>query len=103
GGKHKVDREGGLDGDLRSFEVPDFADENDVGVLAQKSAQGSGEVQTDLFLHLDIIDAHQVELDRVFSRHDVCFDGVQRLQRGVERVCLTASRWSSNEDHAVRL
>ncbi len=43
----------------------------------------------------------QVELNRIFRSHDVGFDRVQRLQSGVESVCLTTSRWSSDQDHAV--
>ena len=34
--KHQVAGEGGFDGDFRGFEVTDFADQDDVGILTQK-------------------------------------------------------------------
>ena len=68
-----------LDGDLRRLEVADFADQNDVRVLAQERPQGGGEVQADGLFHLHLIDALEVEFDRVFCRHDVGFRRVQAL------------------------
>ena len=45
--EHEVAGERRLDGDLRRLEVADFADEDDVGVLAQEAAQRGGEVEAD--------------------------------------------------------
>ena len=56
-GEHKVAGESGLDGDFSGFKVSDFADQNDVGILAQEGSQGSGKVQADLLLHLHLVDA----------------------------------------------
>src|ERR1044071_5999102 len=103
GREYEVASECGFDSDLSRFEVADFADQNDVGILAQERTKSGGEVQADLLLHLHLVDARQVELDRVFGGHDVCIDRVQRLERGVERVCLTASCWTSYQHHSVRL
>ena len=50
-----------------------------MGGLPQKGAQGRGEVQPDLLLHLHLVDAVQVELHRVLGGHDVglgCVDAV---------------------------
>ena len=55
-----------------------------------------------MFLHLYLIDSHQVEFDRVFSRHDVGIDRVERLQGRIKSVGLTTTRWTSNQNHAVR-
>ncbi len=49
---------------LRGFRVADFADQDDVGVLAQERAQHAGEVQADLLAHRHLVDARQVEFDR---------------------------------------
>ena len=76
-GKHQVAGESGLDGDFRGFKVADFADQNDVGILPQEGAQRGGKVQADLFFHLHLVDAAQLEFDRIFGRHDV---GVGRVQ-----------------------
>ena len=45
--------------DFGRLEVADFADQDDVGVLAKEGAKGGGEVQPDLLLHLDLVDAGQ--------------------------------------------
>ena len=77
GGKHQVAGERGFHGDFRRFKVANFADQNDVGVLPQEGAQRRGEIQPDLILHLHLVDARQLEFDRVFGGHDV---GVGRIQ-----------------------
>src|SRR5205085_9050170 len=69
----------------------------------EERAQGGCEVQTDLLLHLHLIDGGQVELDGVFRRHDVRLQRVQGLQRGVERVRFTRTRGACDENHAVGL
>src|SRR5688500_16205535 len=68
--KNKVTRQGGLDRDLRGLEVADLTDEDDVRILTQERAKSSGKVQADLLLHLDLIDPFEIELDRIFGRHD---------------------------------
>ena len=70
-GKHQVAGQRGLDRDFGGFKVSNFADQDDVGILPQEGAQGGGEVQADLLLHLHLVDALQLELDRILGRHDV--------------------------------
>ena len=57
--------------DFGGFEVADLADHDDVGVLPQERAQGHREVQADLVVHLHLVDAVQVVLDRIFGGADV--------------------------------
>ena len=38
--EHKVSGERGLDGDFGGFKVADFADQDDVGILAQETSAG---------------------------------------------------------------
>ena len=59
------------EGDLHRFLVADFADEDDVRVLTQEAAQRGGEVEADVLADLHLVDAKEVELDRVLGRHDV--------------------------------
>ena len=47
----------GLGCDLRGFEVTDFADHDDIGILAQDGAQQGGEGQADLRFDLNLVDA----------------------------------------------
>ena len=102
-GKHQVARERGLDGDFRRFEVSNFADQNDVRVLPQEGAQRGGKVQADLLLHLHLVDALQLELDRIFGRHDVGIGLVQPRDGGIQSVGLARSRRPGDQHHSVGL
>ena len=77
-----------FDGNLGSLEVPDLADEDDVGVLAEEASESGGEVEADLLARLDLVDPRKVELDRVLGRHDVHLGGVDALEGRVEGVGL---------------
>src|SRR5215216_6359333 len=103
GGEYEVTGERGFNGDFSRFEIANFTDQNNVWILAQKRTESGGEVQADLLFHLHLIDPGKVEFNRILRGHDVGLNRIQRLERGVECVCLTASGWTSNEDHAVRL
>ena len=55
--EHQVAGERRLDGDLGRLAVADFADQDDVRVVAQDAPQARGERQADLGVHLDLVDA----------------------------------------------
>ena len=100
--EHKVSGEGGLDGDFGGFKIADFADENDVGILAEEGAQGGGKVEADLLLHLNLVDALQLEFDRIFGGHDV---GVRLVEQGdgrVQGVGFARAGRAGDEHHSVR-
>src|ERR1039458_9443159 len=83
--------------------IANFADENDVGILPQERSESGGKVQSDLLLHLHLVDAAQLEFDWIFRGHDVGVGLVQARDRRIERVGLARSRRSRNQHHAVRL
>src|SRR5438045_9131408 len=62
-GEHQVSSESRLDSDFSGFKVANLADQNDVRILPQKCAQGSGKVQANRFFHLDLIHAVELELN----------------------------------------
>src|SRR5882724_1998345 len=99
--EHQVSREGGLDPDFRRFKIANLADQNDVGILAQESSERGGKVQANLLLHLYLVDASQLEFDRVFRGHDVGVNGVQRCNGGIQRVRLARTGWTGYQHHAV--
>ena len=88
--------------DLHSFEIADFADHDDVGVLPQDRAQQACEIEPDLRLYLDLVDAGQLILDRVFDGYDVARHRVQLQEAGVERRRLAAAGWPGHKYHTVR-
>ena len=57
--------------DLRRLEVADFADHDDVRILAQERAQRRGERQADLRVDVDLVDAGQLDFRRVLRGRDV--------------------------------
>ena len=61
-------------------QVADLADHDDVRILPQDRAQHAGERQADLRLHLDLVDAGQLVLDRVLDGEDLARDRVQLEQ-----------------------
>ena len=95
--------ERGLHRDLRGLEVADLADHDDVRVLAQEGAQGRGEVEADLLVHLHLVDARQVELDRVLGGGEVLRGLVQIGERRVERGGLARAGGARHQHHAEGL
>ena len=69
--EHQVAGERRLHGDARGLEVADLADHDDVRVLAHDRAQRVGEVEPDLRLHLDLVDAVDLVFDRVLDGDDL--------------------------------
>src|SRR5437870_2920581 len=101
GGEDEVAGEGGADADLGGFEVAGFADEDDVGVLAEEGAEGGGEGAADFVVDLDLVDALEVVLDGVLGGHDVDVGGVDGMDGGVEGGGLARAGGAGDEDHAV--
>jgi hypothetical protein len=76
----------GFDRNFGGFKVSNFADQNDVGILPQESAQGSGEVEADLLLHLHLVDTAELELNGIFRGHDVGVDLIELRDRRIQGV-----------------
>ncbi|MNS74569.1 hypothetical protein D3C72_1080500 [compost metagenome] len=101
--QHQVTGERGLNGDLRGFEIADFANHDDVRVLTQDRAQGLGKGQVDLGVDLCLADAGQFIFDRVFHRHDVALAGIELAQRGIQRGGFARARGPGHQHDAVWL
>ena len=61
-----------------------------------------GEVQSDAVLDLDLVDAGQVILDRVFGRDDLAVRTVQRVQCRVQRRGLAGPRGTGDQEDPIR-
>src|SRR6185436_12150192 len=102
-GHHQVSRERGLHGDVRGFQVADFADHHHVRVLAQDGAQSAREGHLDLGVHLRLADAVDVVLDRILDRQDVARVVVDALECRVQRRGLAGAGRAGDQEDAVRL
>ena len=92
-----------LHGDFGGFGVADFADENDVRVLAQNRAQAARKGQSGARIHLHLIDAFKLVFNRVFNRDDILRAVFQGVQRGVQRGGFAAAGRAGDENPALRL
>src|SRR5262249_23882629 len=102
-GEDEVAGERSLDGDLRRLGVADLAHHDDVGVLAHDRAQPAREREPDRRLHVDLVDAEELVLDRVLDGDDLLVGSVDLVERTVERGGLAAAGGAGHQDHAVRL
>ena len=100
--QHQVSRQRRFDGDLGRLEVPDLPHQDDIGVLAEEGTQGGRKVQSDLLLHLDLVDSVQLEFDGVLGRNNVRIRAVQARDGGVQGIGLSAPRRSRHQHHAPR-
>src|SRR5690349_4851785 len=93
----------GLDGDFRRLEVANFADHDDVRILAKEGAKRRGEREANLGVDVHLVDAGQIDFRRVFGRGDVGVFTVENVETGVERHGFTRAGRTGDEDHALRL
>src|SRR5690554_2727018 len=103
GGKHQVPRLGSFNGNGGGVQVPNFTNHHDIRVLPQEGAQGSGEVQAHFGVHVDLVDAFQVDLHRVFCRGNVALRRVENVQACIQGNGLTAPRGAGYQDHPLGL
>ena len=83
-------------------QIADFADQDHVGVVPQDAAQRRGERQADLGMDLDLVDAFELILDRVFDRDDLDVVALDFEQRAVERGRLAGAGGAGDQHDAVR-
>src|ERR1700722_828219 len=98
-----MSRETRLYGDLRRLQVTDFSDHDDVGVLAQDSAQPARESHLDFGIDLRLTDAVNEILDRVLDGDDVTGVVIEAFKSRVQRGRLAGARGTGDEQNAVRL
>ena len=56
-----------LDRDVGGFFIADFADNDDVRILAQKRAQRDGKGEAGFLAYADLIDAGKLDFSRIFD------------------------------------
>ena len=81
----QVTGEGRLHGDVGRFLVTNFADHHDVRRLTQNRTERGREVETDVAVHLHLVDARHLVFDRVFDRDDLAVGRIHLPEAGVKR------------------
>ena len=82
--ENKVTSETCVRSNARCLEVSNFANHDDVRRLAQNRAQGCRKGHPNLGIHLDLIDARHLILDRLFHCDDFAVWFVNVIETGVE-------------------
>ena len=87
--------------DSRGLRVPDVAHQDDVGVqVVQRPQHGRGAVSA-CPLDRNLVDAREVELDRVLGGHDVRVGLVERHDRRVQRGRLARPSGTDHQHHSL--
>ena len=94
--------QGRLHGNPCGFKIPHFTNHDNVRVLPDDGAQRIGKIQADLWFHLDLVNAFQLILHRIFYRKDFLLRSIQRLQGGIQSGRFAAAGWPGNQDNTVR-
>jgi hypothetical protein len=97
---HLVAGHGGAEGHFRGVGVADFADQDDVRVLAHHRADAVGEIELGRFRHRGLADHRHRILDRIFEGHDVHALFVDVVEHRVERGGLAAAGGAGDQDDA---
>ena len=100
-GEHNVTGERGFRGDLGGFQIPDFTDENDVGILPHQRAENRGEFQVDVGVDLTLRDPGHDNFNGILDRRNVDARFVDFRQRGVEGGGLAGAGRPGDKNDAV--
>src|SRR5947207_10102843 len=101
-GKNQMAGQRRLHGNLGGLLIANFADENHIGIVAQNRAQSARESQPGLFRDLNLIDAFELILDRVFNGDDFADRVIDLVERRVKSRGLAAAGGTGHQDDSVR-
>ena len=84
GREDEMSGHGSLHGNFRCLDISDLADHDNVRILAQKGFERCSKGHAHLGIDIDLIDALEVELDRILCCQDFDVLGVERIKRRIE-------------------
>lgn len=93
----------GFEGDGCCELVSDFADHNDIWVVAEEGSEGGIEGDIFLLIDLDLDGLGEDEFDGVFDGEDAEILIGEELEHGVEGGGFTGACGAGEEDEALRL
>src|SRR5438477_3100922 len=101
--EHEVAGQRRANRDFRRLQIANFADHNDVGVLAQYVAQADGKRQADVRADRDLVDAFEFVFDRFLDRNDALVHRIDGAEAGVKSGGFAGASRAGPEHDAVRL
>ena len=101
--KEQMTRQRSTHRHLRRLRIADLAEHDLVDVRAQHGAKPCGIRHARLLVHLDLIDALDAVLGRIFDRHDVAFGRIDLRESRIERRRLARIDRSRDQNHAAGL
>ena len=103
GAQDEMPGERGLNGDLRCFQVAHFPQHDDIGVLAEKGAEGLAEGHADGVIDRDLHDALDVVFDGVFNSEQFGVDAVDAGEAGIKRGRFAGAGGAGDDENSVGL
>ena len=92
---------GGFNGDVGGFQIANLAHHDDVRILAQKRLQRGSKGESLLVVYVDLVDAGQVNLGRVFGGGNIHAVGIEDVQAGIKRYGFARAGGAGHQHHAV--
>ncbi len=89
-----------IDRQTSCFFISNLADHDDIRILAHQRAQARTESETNLRLHLRLIHARHLILNRIFDSRDIHIWLVQNFENSVECRGFTRTSWAGDQNHA---
>ena len=99
--EYQVSRQRSLNCHFSGLCIADFTDKDHVGCLTKHRTNDSREVETNVVLDLNLVNAGQVILDRVFGGDDLPIGAVQFAESTIQSRCLAASGGAGHKEDAV--
>ena len=87
-------RQGRLNRNRSGLSIADFADHDDVGILAQNGSKRVGKLHGLGVAHLNLVDQVELVFHGVFDSDNIAFYGLNQFDGGVEGGCFSAACWA---------
>ena len=100
--ENQVASKRGLRGVFRCFQISNFTDQHNIRIVSEDTSQTCCKGQSDLGMHLNLVDTLELILDRILGGDDLRVFTLDFIQRAVECRCLSSTRRPRHQQDAVR-
>src|SRR5262249_13841650 len=100
--EHEVACQRGIDGNVRGLQVANLANHDDIRILPDEGSETAGESDANPRIYVDLIDAGQVVLDRIFDGVDIKRRIVDSVEGSIKCSRFAAAGGSRYEYNSMR-